>query len=1095
MRRIARLLFPCLITLFVSFSSVGQAPPDKTPKEKAEYDEKLKIIKNHFAEAIKLHAEGKTSEARTTLEKSLVLIREALGESSVSLPEPFEWLTVLCLESEDFAAAKDYANKALAARKQLNGESHWKTTDARLMLAEVELLPKLTKEQRTDLHKADQIMEEVDRLKVQGKYQQAGELAEKVLSIRRTILGEKNEHYARTLNNLAVLFKLQGLFAKAEQLYKESVAIKKEVLGLNHPDYALTVNNLANLYRSQSLFAKAEPLFMEVMAIRKGVFGEKHPDYAQSLNDLGVLYHLQGLFLQAEPFFKQALAIREKVPGIKHPDYAVSLNNLGELYRSNGMFAKAEPLFKQALAIRKEVLGVKHEDYANSLNSLALLYGAQGLFEKAEGLYKEALAIRKEDLGEKNPNYALTLDNLAALYYSQDFLEQAEALHARALAIRKEVLGTKHPDYITSLNNLALIYSDRADSPAMFVKAEAFLMEAMTINKEVLGKRHPNYASSLNNLAFLYYRSAQFEKAEPLYREALAIRKEVLGENHLDYVTSLNNLALLYGSQGLVAKAEPLFKQAIGIMERQLEETAASQSETGQLAYTARTRFYLNNLLSLKGTNTTDLYDIAFRWRGAVTARQAFSRAAHIINPSPVIRDTLKDLRTVAVQLSNLVHNPPKPGSGVNVIALREELNDRRDNLEKKLGEVSKEFDKYLAYRKLTPAEVQKLLPENAALVDFLAYKDKIATFVITRKEIVRVDLMGGSELTELIQDFRNPLSLKRTRPVQENDESELYKTVWEPLLPHLGDSKLILICPDGPLCQLPFAALRGKDPKKYLIEEVAIAVIPVPRMLPVLLAKDSAKPNTVLSLLAIGDVDFGPGRSWDPLAGTKSEIETIENLFRQGKPNAAFKTLTRGNATQATIRNVAGNYRYLHFATHGFFNTATPRLKLEGRGEGLSGEQNRMSILNPNLLCGLVCAGANKPKLDDDGRLTALEIMDLDLSGVELAVLSACETGLGKIEQGDGVMGLQRAFQLAGVRTTVTSLWKVPDAATSSLMIRFYENKLMKSMPTLEALREAQLWVLNNGVKAGILAEEPKNGRRTPPLYWAAFTLAGDWR
>ena len=211
--------------------------------------------------------------------------------------------------------------------------------------------------------------------------------------------------------------------------------------------------------------------------------------------------------------------------------------------------------------------------------------------------------------------------------------------------------------------------------------------------------------------------------------------------------------------------------------------------------------------------------------------------------------------------------------------------------------------------------------------------------------------------------------------------------------------------------------------------------------------------------------------------------------------PQAAFKSLTQGNATQASIRSVAGNYRYLHFATHCFFDAPIIRPNFEGRGPELSGEQNRMPVLNQNLLCGLICAGANKPKLDDDGKLTALQTKELDLSEVELAVLSACETGLGEIWQGDGVLGLQRAFLLAGARTTVTSLWRVRDGATSALMIRFYENKLKKRMPTLEALREAQLWVLNNGVEAGALAEAPKNGRRTPPLFWAAFTLAGDWR
>jgi len=194
-------------------------------------------------------------------------------------------------------------------------------------------------------------------------------------------------------------------------------------------------------------------------------------------------------------------------------------------------------------------------------------------------------------------------------------------------------------------------------------------------------------------------------------------------------------------------------------------------------------------------------------------------------------------------------------------------------------------------------------------------------------------------------------------------------------------------------------------------------------------------------------------------------------------------------------IRREAGKYRYLHFATHGFFAPPSTGPKFAPKIAESIGERIRAAGLSPGLLCGLVCAGANKPTPDDDGVLTALEIADLNLSGVELAVLSACETGLGEIKEGDGVLGLQRAFQLAGVRTTVTSLWQVPDVSTSTLMIRFYENRLKKGSSALEALREAQLWVLNNGMDAGVLTEAPKNGRRTPPVYWAAFTLAGDWR
>ncbi|MHC5030637.1 MAG: CHAT domain-containing protein [Planctomycetota bacterium] len=134
-----------------------------------------------------------------------------------------------------------------------------------------------------------------------------------------------------------------------------------------------------------------------------------------------------------------------------------------------------------------------------------------------------------------------------------------------------------------------------------------------------------------------------------------------------------------------------------------------------------------------------------------------------------------------------------------------------------------------------------------------------------------------------------------------------------------------------------------------------------------------------------------------------------------------------------------------------------------------------------------------------DDGILTALEVAGLDLSNVALAVLPACETGLGKVAGGEGVFGLRRAFQVSGARTTVTSLWKVPDVATQLLMQRFYENLWDKRMPKLEALRQAQLWLMREGGQRGISlpkdASDAADAKRLPPYFWAAFVLSGDWR
>jgi CHAT domain-containing protein len=248
---------------------------------------------------------------------------------------------------------------------------------------------------------------------------------------------------------------------------------------------------------------------------------------------------------------------------------------------------------------------------------------------------------------------------------------------------------------------------------------------------------------------------------------------------------------------------------------------------------------------------------------------------------------------------------------------------------------------------------------------------------------------------------------------------------------------------------------------------------------------------------------------------------------------------LTGAKPTEVAVKQQFGeNWRYLHLATHGFFESparvAALRAGFSSDGFGLAGvgssEESASLALAPLLHSGVVLAGAARKTEDlgagaegglsdrEDGILTAEEVKSLDLRGADLVVLSACETGLGKLANGQGVMGLQRAFQAAGARAVVASLWKVDDAATTLLMEQFYTNLWSKKMPRLEALRQAQLTVLNNPelVKArrSQLAEQrdidekpeklPEGGRvaptgesakRSDPALWAAFVLSGDGR
>ena len=192
----------------------------------------------------------------------------------------------LCVKLEDFPAAKEYGQKHLAARTRIYGVSHWKTTDARLKLADVELRAKLSKEQRTDLEEAVRLMREARAVVRSASIRRPGSGGKSSVALHERYRREASRLSQPRLNNLAFLYDMQGLFPKAEPFYREALTIRKEVLGVKHPDYAISLNNLAALYESQGLFAKAEPLYMEALAIYKEVLGVKHPDYAASLNNL-----------------------------------------------------------------------------------------------------------------------------------------------------------------------------------------------------------------------------------------------------------------------------------------------------------------------------------------------------------------------------------------------------------------------------------------------------------------------------------------------------------------------------------------------------------------------------------------------------------------------------------------------------------------------------------------------------------------------------------------------------------------------------------------------------------------------------------------
>ena len=342
-------------------------PPSEAPDRKLtpEQQEKLKTRDQLGKTANQADSEGKLAEARTAVEKKLAIERDVFGHPHINTVNSLAWLTDLCLRDEDYPSARDYGRQTLVACTHIHGDSHWKTTDSRLAIAEVELHAKLTKDQRADLKEATRLRSEGQRMLAQGEQQKCQQHAEKALVLLRAVLGEEDTSYAICLNEVGYACTLQGNFEKAEPLNEQALKIQKKVLGENHPNYAASLFFMGFVYQQQGQLAKCEPFYKEALETQKAAHGEKHRNYAASLHNLAHLYVQQGRFSKAEPLYTEALAIHRVLLGRKHPVCLTGLHNLAILYRSQDLYAKAEPLFLEAIALRKEVLGAKHPEYAD----------------------------------------------------------------------------------------------------------------------------------------------------------------------------------------------------------------------------------------------------------------------------------------------------------------------------------------------------------------------------------------------------------------------------------------------------------------------------------------------------------------------------------------------------------------------------------------------------------------------------------------------------------------------------------------------------------------------------------------------------------
>jgi CHAT domain-containing protein/Tfp pilus assembly protein PilF len=1062
-------------------------------------DRALHDARKQFEEAFKLRKASKYDEALSLAERVLEVRERLLGTEHRDVAAAITLLAGVYTGKGEYVKAEPLYRRALAISETALGKDHPST--------------------------AENLYELAILYYYQAKNVEAEPLFRRALDTYEKALGEDHPDTGAGLNGLAGLYRAQGKYADAEPLYKRALGIYEKALGEDHPDTAATLNNLALLYVSQGKYRDAEPLYKRALGIYEKALGEDHPDTATTLNNLAGLYYEQGKYRDAEPLFRRSLDINEKARGKDHPQTAQCLNNLALLYYSQGKYVEAEPLYRRSREIREKALGKDHPDTAYSLNNLAALYRAQGKYADAEPLYRRALEIREKAQGKDHPATALSLNNLAALYRAQGKYADAEPLLKRSREIREKALGKDHPDTAHSLNNLGLLYA----SQGKYAEAERLYKLALDIREKALGKDHPDTANSLNNLGLLYASMGKDAEAEPLYKLALDIREKALGNDHPDTIQSLDNLAALYTAKGNLVQAVKFQSRANAASERDLARNLVIGSERQKLAYLATLSAQTDRTIFLHLHSAPD--DPA---PGALAATLILQRKGRALDATSQNLNALRSrfnaedqalldrLTETRSQIARLVLRGPQK---MTIGQHRDRIKEFEDQADKDEADISRRSSEFRAqFLPVTLEAVLKAIPPDSALIEFASYrpfnatplkgdetygKPRYVAYVLRREGGIKWKELGEAKsidtaIAEFRKALRDPKSVGVKRLARAVDAK-----VFQPLRPLLGNVSRLLISPDRSLNLIPFAALvdeRGR----YAVERYSISYLTSGRDLLRLQVARECRGGP----LVVAAPDFGRRSQVEAAPLEKQEKDTSEvevkadsarpaigefyfpplpHAEREGEALRALlpdsTLLTKDQATKAALGQVRSP-KLLHIATHSFF-LEDQRLTLAGeRGaQALPDDPERamqrlersgVRIESPLLRSGLALAGANEYKEDDNGIMTALEVTGLNLWGTKLVALSACDTGVGEVKNGDGVHGLRRALVLAGAETQVMSLWAVSDKATRGLMVSYYQ-MLQRGQGRGEALRRAQLEML-------------KNVKWRHPYYWASFIQSGEW-
>ncbi|MGB0525180.1 MAG: CHAT domain-containing protein [Flammeovirgaceae bacterium] len=888
----------------------------------------------------------------------------------------------------------------------------------------------------------------------------------------------------------------------------------------NKPIYSSSVYEThiaaAKYFARKGALDKTLPLKSTAVTVLSYVYGLKAE--AQRIQFIyGDFALLEGNPYQAEVHLQAGLGIVAQQLGVQHPYYVELIHHLAKTAIQKANYASAELLLQEAKKQHAQFMGKNTPQLGELFADQGRLSLLEGNFELATNYAKQALAI----LQDFNIENDADLRAKQTLNHVQLRLKSYKNLAAKLKAVISETeqrFGADTPLYRELSLDLAKLHLYSLDR-SKFNEAEQILLNTINTNRNLLIDQAKatssslisiqGYSSSMHLLGMLYHEKKEFKKAESWYMKSLE-NKMNLGDQ--TFASTYMNLARLNYQMGKQNAQDLFLKMGINTLLKLIDQSFPTLSEQEKQLFFHQVKddfnffnYYAYKHYKKRPAFLEEMYNHQLTTKALILTSSKRIRQLMMQSKDRALKEKYRQWNKNRNYLANLhLSAEALKQRGINIDSIHQVTNQ----LEKELAISSRDFEKSLSPKRHTWKHVQAQLKAHEAAIEIIRISHgKKAIYVallITKnaKQPELIELPNGNHLEgKFLKYYRTAIEFKIT-------DGNSYQYYWKPIqqaINNLGGIKKVYLSPDGVYNQINLKSIYNPKSDKYLIDEIKLELVTRTDDLltyteskfrqqgnALLLGKPSYKLDGKVATVDDEERSTRMARkiatlksyNFADLPGTLIEVDSIHQVLIQYDWTVDKKI--GKDAIEAVIKKLNKQTHVIHIATHGFFLGAetpdTSQIPTEERAFMPIRPIHQAKGLDPMLESGIVLAGVNNfvatEDLEaEDGILTAYEVIGLDLSATELVVLSACETGLGEVQNGEGVYGLQRALKVAGADAIMMSLWKVSDDATQLLMRAFYESWLQVG-DKRKAFETAQLKVR---------ATYPE------PYYWGAFVLVGN--